>query len=52
MATQYKNKPQSFTDGEWDAITAPFLQFLEDKDPDFIQGFLNGIAYRFQTQPK
>lgn len=48
MTNLEKTETLQFSDGEWDAITAPFLNALKDKDPDYIRGFIEGIAYRFQ----
>jgi hypothetical protein len=50
MATKYTAKTETQKDGEWDAITANFLDYLGEKDPDFIKGFLDGIAYRFKVE--
>lgn len=43
-----KTRTPQFKEGEWNAITAPFLDELEGKDSEYIKGFLEGIAYRFQ----
>lgn len=48
MKNSEKIENLQFDNGEWDAITAPFLDCLKGKDPDYIRGFIEGLSARFQ----
>jgi len=45
-------KSPEYRQGEWESITAFYLDHLEGKSPEYIQGVIDGIQYRFCTKTK
>ena len=47
MINSEKTETLEYLEGEWNAITAPFLDGLKDKDPEYLKGFIAGLSHRF-----